>query len=219
QRPEFTGPKTTDPGKNGFPGRLPPVDVGSSETCRFCNKSLNDGTYDWVVESVQRHSSFEKFETGAQPDVETMADEATRFRSLQPTELLTVVAGVLMADGQLTESEKKFLSQLAGHQKVSATQLQECLSAATSVDGNITLPDDQGQLKLFLNALLRAALADGNVCRSERDMLLRITQPIGWSVIDLKQHIGRIRRDMYHEAKRSLKQSKKTKSRSSGIAT
>ncbi|MDA1232978.1 MAG: hypothetical protein O2856_19605, partial [Planctomycetota bacterium] len=23
QRPEFTGPKTTDPGKNGFPGRLP----------------------------------------------------------------------------------------------------------------------------------------------------------------------------------------------------
>jgi hypothetical protein len=198
-----------------------PIDTGSTETCRFCDAALNAGGYEWVMESLKQHDPFEPISLPAQKIVELPDDPATvpssnrRNRTLpvgiHASEVLTVVAGLLLVDGEFGEHEKRFLSQLAARQKIPAEQLKQCLAAARLANHGqgIKPPTSEAHVLFLMQELFRAAFSDGKVSEAEFDFLLRMSAPLRWSRIDLKQAISRTRRDLLQEVAGTRKRVKK----------
>ena len=56
-----------------------------------------------------------------------------------------------------------------------------------------------------MDHLVRAALVDGKVTRSEHELLLMAGEQIGWSDADLKMATARIRRELYQQARQIIK--------------
>jgi uncharacterized tellurite resistance protein B-like protein len=179
------------------------INVAGSASCRFCNKSLNDGTYDWVVEAVDSHQPF----SDAHLPQSTEESELKGWQlnpqwlsvSLQPLDSLTISARMLLSDGELAKAEKEFLRQLSQRQEISEDRLEECIAAAKSSTDDILLPGDIEQVRLLMKDLMRVAFVDGRVTSGEMKMLKKLSGPLNWSNSDVRQAVGRTRKELVRE--------------------
>lgn len=186
-----------------------PIDVGSTSACGFCGASLNDGVCDWVLEDVRPHNMIADLkredrldhQIGVQGGTERL--EADRF--LNEPELLTALSRILTVDGELHEKERAHIIDLAKRRGVGKEQLTKIFNTATSADIPIRLPENLGQANVFMDHLLRAALVDGKVTRTEFHLLLQTAQQIGWSTADVKMAIARIRKELFQQAKKIIR--------------
>jgi len=187
-----------------------PIDVGSTSACGFCGASLNDGVSDWVLEDVRPHNMIADLRREDRKDHQIEADggterlEADRF--LNEPELLTALSRILAVDGELHKKERDHIINLAERRGVGKEQLKKIFNTATSADIHIRLPENLGQANVFMDHLLRAALVDGKVTRSEFQLLLQTAQQIGWSTADVKMAIARIRKELFQQAKQIMRQ-------------
>jgi hypothetical protein len=60
-----------------------------------------------------------------------------------------------------------------------------------------------------MDHLLRAALVDGKVTRSEERLLLQASEQIGWTSADLKIALARVRRELFQQAKSIIRELRK----------
>lgn len=186
------------------------IDIGRTSNCSYCGAALNDGSGDWILEDVTTHNMMEEIHREDQNDqiiegqggVERL--EADRF--LNEPELLTALARILTVDGELHEKERQHIIALAESRGVAKSRLKTIFATATSNDIPITVPQDRQQANAFMDHLLRAALVDGKVTRSEQDLLLQAGSQIGWSAADLKIALGRNRTELFQQAKRIIRE-------------
>ena len=180
-----------------------PIDVAGADSCTYCGKSLNDGSYDWVVESVNLHRPFSNVRLPQPVEAPKLTGWQLKPQwlsvSLQPLDSLIVSARMLMSDGELAEVEKEFLRGLAECQQIPAERLEECIAAAKSATDEISLPGDTAQARLLMQDLMRVAFVDGRVTRHELAMLRKISGPLNWSDADVRQAIGRTRKELVRE--------------------
>ena len=180
-----------------------PIDVAGADSCTYCDKSLNDGSYDWVVESVDLHQPFSNVRLPQPVEAPKLTGWQLKPQwlsvSLQPLDSLIVSARMLMSDGELAEVEKEFLRGLAECQQIPAERLEECIAAAKSATDEISLPGDTAQARLLMQDLMRVAFVDGRVTRHELAMLRKISGPLNWSTADVRQAIGRTRKELVRE--------------------
>ncbi len=183
-----------------------PIDVGTAQACGFCGSPLNDGTGDWVLEDVGPKNITNSFPTENQKEQLTAdADCLDGDRSLNDPELLTALSRILTVDGELLEKERKHIISLAESRGVPKDRLKTIFATATSRDIPITLPQNLKQANVFMEHLLRAALVDGKVTRSEQKLLLQAGRQIGWSAADLKIALARIRKELYQQARKIVR--------------
>ncbi len=186
------------------------IDIGRASSCSFCGAALNDGSGDWILEDVVTHNTMEEFRREDKSDqmierrggVERL--ETDRF--LNEPELLMALARILTVDGELHEKERQHITALAERRGVSESRLKTIFATATSNEIPITVPEDRQQASSFMEHLLRAALVDGKVTRSEQDLLLQAGSQIGWTAADLKIALGRTRTDLYQQAKKIIRE-------------
>ncbi|MCA9010102.1 MAG: TIM44-like domain-containing protein [Planctomycetaceae bacterium] len=186
------------------------IDIGRASECSFCGAALNDGSGDWILEDVTPHNPMEGFQDEDRRDqviaqqggVERL--ETDRF--LNEPELLTALARILTVDGELHEKERQHINALAERRGVPESRLKTIFATAASNEIPITVPEDRQQANSFMEHLLRAALVDGKVTRSEQDLLLQAGSQIGWTAADLKIALGRTRTDLYQQAKKIIRQ-------------
>ena len=186
------------------------IDIGRTSNCSFCGAALNDGSGDWILEDVTTHDMMEEFRREDENDqiiegqggVERL--EADRF--LNEPELLTALARILTVDGELHEKEQQHIIALAESRGVPKSRLKTIFATATSNDIPITVPQDRQQANAFMDHLLRAALVDGKVTRSEQALLLQAGSQIGWSAADLKIALGRTRTELFQQAKKIIRE-------------
>ena len=183
------------------------IDVAGSAACRFCNKSLNDGTYDWVVEAVDSYQPFSDAHLPQSAEGSDLKGWQLNPQwlsvSLQPLDSLTISARMLLSDGELAEAEQEFLRQLSQRQGISEDRLGECIAAAKSATDEILLPRDIEQARLLMKDLMRVAFVDGQVTSGEMKMLKKLSGPLNWSNSDVRQAIGRTRKELVRELRAS----------------
>ena len=182
-----------------------PIDVGGAQACVFCGSPLNDGSGDWVLEDVGPRNTVDSYRIEDEQEqllqtpgrVERL--EGDRF--LNEPELLTALSRILTVDGELHDKERDHIINLAESRGVSKDRLKTIFATATSKDIPISVPQNLQQANVFMDHLLRAALVDGKVTRSEQKLLLQAGQQVGWSAADLKIALARIRKELYQQAK------------------
>ncbi len=187
-----------------------PIDIGATVACGFCGSPLNDGTGDWVLEDVGPHNMIQDFLKEDQQDnlieqqggVERL--EADRF--LNEPELLTALSRILTVDGKLHEKERQHILDLAESRGVPKERLKAIFATATSREIPIVVPQDRAQATVFMDHLLRAALVDGKVTRSEQALLMKAASQIGWTAADLKMALARIRKELFQQARTIIRE-------------
>jgi Tim44-like domain len=183
------------------------IDVGGSAVCVYCGAVLNDGTTDWVMEDVGPRQFIAEIPHADNP---TTAEHGNQerlesSRLLNSPELLTALCRVLMVDGELHEKERRHLISIARSRDISDSQLKSIFEAAKSDEAAILVPQETGQANHFMDLLIRAALVDGKIKRSEYDLLSTAGQQVGWATADLKVAVARTRRQLYQQARRIIR--------------
>lgn len=183
-----------------------PIDAGRSKACGYCGATLNDGSGDWVLEDVgpQNLPDSIRIEQVAAATAGLTGSGIDRFESdrLQnEPELLAALVKILTIDGQLHEKERAHIIRLAESRGVPKNRLKSIFETAVADDTDVAVPTDPVQGQLFMDHLLRAALVDGKVSRSEFDLLVKAGLQIGWSPADVKMGLARIRKELYQQAK------------------
>lgn len=186
-----------------------PIDVGAARSCGFCGSPLNDGSGDWVLEDVGPRTLVDtnRIDDEQEQLLQTpgVANQLQGNRSLNDPELLTALSRILTVDGELHDKERKHIIDLAASRGVPNDRLKTIFATATSKDIPITLPQNLQQANVFMDHLLHAAMVDGKITRSEHKLLLQTAQQIGWSAADLKIALARIRKELYQQAKKIIR--------------
>lgn len=193
----------------GCQGCGAPIDVGKADVCEFCQSALNDGSTDWVLETVQPYNAMAAFRREESRD-ETLNERGAieRFetdRLLNEPELLAGLARMVAVDGELHATEKEYLTDLARRRGVSTDRLKQIFSTAVADDQPVQLPDGPEQTRLFMDHLIRAALIDGRITRHEEQLLWQVGRQLNWEKADLKYAIARNRTKLYQQAKTVLR--------------
>lgn len=191
-----------------------PIEVGTESMCGFCGTALNDGFRDWVLEDVRPHSMIADLKTEQRQDDQVAllggVERLESDRFLNEPELLTALSRILAVDGELHEKERAHIVAMAESRGVNKQRLKTIFNTASADDVPIQLPEDRRQADLFMDHLLRAALVDGKVTRSEYDLLLQTSEQLGWTRVDLKMAIARNRKELFQQAKQIIRERRRS---------
>lgn len=186
-----------------------PIDVGKTDVCDFCQSPLNDGSNDWVLESVQHYNAMAAYQRDDTRDAtRNQGGDVERLESdrlLNEPDLLAALARMIASDGELHAKEKEYLTDLARRRGVPMDRLKQIFSTATADDQPIQLPQGRAQANTFMDHLIRAALIDGRITRHEQTLLLRVCEQLDWERADLKYAVARNRNKLYQQAKKILR--------------
>lgn len=189
------------------PGCGAPQVAKQDGTCRYCGLPQNDGSADWVLESVSAFSGFAVVLAGApQATPVPAAPRSPKEREA----LLRCVIAIMIADGEMDPREQAQLERMAAKHRVSAERLRELVSQVRA-EGQVSVPqlDDWELRRAFFRALVQMCLADGNVSSSERRILQALTAQLGYKDVDIDLMITRERTELYAASKALLKAGKK----------
>ena len=186
-----------------------PVAIGTDAVCNYCETTLNDGAWDWVLEDVEPFSPVLGYQredwrdaaANLGPGVERLEED----RFVNEPELLVALARMVTVDGLLHDSERQYLAQLAKRRGVSASRLNAILSSVEDSEQPVLLPRNEREAATFVDHLVRAALVDGYITRRERALLVRAADSIGWGETQLNAAIDLSREQLYRQAKKILK--------------
>lgn len=191
-----------------------PIAVSNDAACPFCGTSLNDGRYDWVLESVEPWSSRKQVAPADESHCESKSTSPSRMpghssRELQTELSLAVLATIAAADGQIDASERKSLARLGARRGLSREDVDALLKTAVAGDAELPVPTDSREAADFLRQMVETSLADGNVSSRERKLLRLYARRMKLSDADVKLEIARQRKARFQAAKEFLRQSQR----------
>ncbi len=182
------------------PGCGAPYEGGSTGECEYCGRPLNDGSQDWVLESVERFS--------ASRITAKAVDGIERAALVPPELLLSAMVKAMYADGEVDEKEMKTLSSFAENRNIKSEQLTEIINTVKSGQDTLPAPGNQGEAREILAAMARMVLADGKLTGTEKNLLQTFGESQGLVWADVKLIISQQKAKLYIEAKRVIKESR-----------
>ncbi|MCK5115662.1 MAG: TIM44-like domain-containing protein [Candidatus Aegiribacteria sp.] len=178
-----------------------PYEGGPTGECEYCGKPLNDGSQNWILESVKRFSA---------PRITTSrAIAVTEPSSLvSPVLLLLSIVKAMYADREVSEKEKKNLLAFALKRQISTEQLREIIETVKSGQDSLPSPGSLAEAREILAAMARMILADGKLTSGEKDLLRTYGKSQGLVWMDVKRIISRQKKFLFKEATKTLKNTK-----------
>lgn len=195
-----------------------PIEPGQSGECGYCSTPLNDGSQDWVLEQVARYDPVHAWSTEDRRDDALarrgITERLETDRLLNEPELLSALSMILAADGELHAKEREYITDLATRRGVPKDRLKQIFASAQAKDSRLTLPEDDRQARVLMDHLIRGALIDGRITRSEQKLLNQAAAQLGWSRADFNMALARCKRELYQQAKQIIRQHRKRPPRS-----
>lgn len=182
------------------PGCGAPYEGGSTGECEYCGKPLNDGSQDWVLDSVNRFS--------ASRITAKAVDGIERAALVPPELLLSAMVNAMYADGEVDNKEMKTLSSFAAERHISEEQLNEIIDTVKSGQDTLPTPSNQREAREILAAMSKMVLADGKLSGNEKNLLQTFGESQGLVWADVKLIISQQKSQLYIEAKRAIKETK-----------
>jgi len=104
-------------------------------------------------------------------------------------DLRNVIAFALI-DGKLDEGEKRFIDALRVKLGIGDQEFRQLCDQIQQEGKKVFLPRDPGQAQQALRLLVEIAQADGQISRTEREMLQRLAQHVGLDLDKLGEMMG-----------------------------
>ena len=182
------------------PGCGAPYEGGSTGECEYCGRPLNDGSQDWVLESVKRFS--------ASRITAKAIDGIERAALVPPELLLSAMVKAMYADGEVDEKEMKTLSSFAEKRSITGEQLTEIINTVKSGEDTLPTPGNQKEAREILAAMSRMVLADGKLTGSEKNLLQTFGESQGLVWAEVKLIISQQKAKLYIEAKKGIRETR-----------
>jgi len=194
------------------PGCGAPETLSTSGACEYCGLPQNDGGSGWVLARVRPFTGAPLVTgTGYASSVARELGIAAlgprvslpRLSPVENEALLACAAAVMRADGHVDPRERMRLVQMAAGRGIPEERLDALTGAAG--DAGACLPEEGDPLRKqeFLRSLVIMCLADGNVSRSERAVIQRLGERLGYGSHDIDRLIRQDRAALYRESRRA----------------
>lgn len=188
----------------GCPNCGAPISVNETGECTYCGASLTNGQFDWVLSAIDRYSPELAHEHAA-----NVTDVRSRSAKVVPetgTELpLTILANVMLIDGNLDDREYRALQRLGARGHLTPEQVDRMIQQARVAEISIPVPDNPQQARSNLDQLIQAVLVDGQISREEIRLVNEYAQRINLSAADVKLAVNRERARAYAAAREELR--------------
>ncbi|MCD4701880.1 MAG: TIM44-like domain-containing protein [Candidatus Aegiribacteria sp.] len=179
------------------PGCGAPYEGGPTGECEYCGRPLNDGSQNWVLESVKRFSASR---------ITSRVIAVTEPSSLVSPELLLLsIVQAMYADGVVSEKEKKNLLAFALKRRITIKQLREIIETVKSGQDSLPSTGSLAEVKEILVAMARMVLADGKLTSGEKNLLQAFGKSQGLVWRDVKRIISHQKESLFKEAKKTIK--------------
>ena len=180
------------------PGCGAPYEGGSTGSCEYCGRPLNDGSQDWVLECVERFSASR---------ITARAVDGIEHAALVPPELiLSSMVKAMYADGEVDDKEMKTLSSFAEKRHITPEELDGIIETVRSDQDTLPSPGNKGEAREILAAMSRMVLADGRLSGGEKNLLQAFGESQGLVWADVKLIISQQKALLYREAKQSIRE-------------
>lgn len=132
--------------------------------------------------------------------LEAVADVRADFKAVFEQGMLSVMAAIVVADGEVAEAERQMVSRIYGEvsgHALSATDLNRAIADAERSHDELvrSLSDLEPMLnsegkELVVRGALMVAMADGHLDDSEGDLVYRLARAIGMTDSHLRGLVG-----------------------------
>lgn len=186
-----------------------PATEKTGSACEYCQTSFVDGSRDWVLEHIGRFSGYPtNYRHERKLETSTAYVPPAKTLTLDPENLLSAVITVMLADDVIDPKEQAALNKLAQRLSYPVESLNSLIAGVRSKGFQAQVPSCPQESKLFMKELVRMALADGNICRRELNLLKSVSSKIGYIDADIDLLVKRVKSELYQEAKKVLRNRK-----------
>lgn len=177
-----------------------PDDGGTGHACGYCGVVLNTGEQDWVLIDVHAGLSDAGYALRKEISHAAASDRGTpQFLTPATSGLLHWVVSTALADGVISPKEERQLERLRKRLSVPEETLQAIVSNQEAPH-----PRDLVEARSWLESMIELALADGQLLRSEMQLLERVAAHVGYSKYDVRQLVKERRGALYRESRAQL---------------
>ena len=162
---------------------------GFTNFCKYCNTLLNDENNTWVLQKVvtEKHPEYKKLI--AESSKSTGPSESDKDDSISATELITVLAQIMVADKKADIEELTILKKIAQKHSVSDQKVNSIVKNLQSGMIFIPTPENGIKAKNLLSAAIKMAMADGTIDENERKLLFSLGRHLGFKEATVKNSI------------------------------
>jgi len=195
------------------PGCGAPETKNSTERCEYCQLALNDGSSGWVLKEILPFRGYAPTATRTTAK-ELTADEPeifTDLHSVDRDDLLSCAASIMLADGAVDGKELEQYNSIGKQLGADFNHLQKILAGVQNHEINVSLPKNGVAAQTLLQTIIRMALADGKIDRTERKTIRTMATQLGYIDMDVDMMIKRERGAMFREARGVLRDAKRTR--------
>jgi uncharacterized tellurite resistance protein B-like protein/ribosomal protein S27AE len=162
---------------------------GFTNTCMYCNTVLNDENNTWVLQRVvtEKHPEYKKLLAEASKC--SKQSDFNKNASMSDTEIITVLAQIMIADKKVDIEELTLLKKMARKHAVSDEQVNSIVKNLHN--GMIFIPTPEGgmQARNLLSSAVEMAIADGRIDENERKLLFSLGKHLGLKDETIKNSI------------------------------
>jgi uncharacterized tellurite resistance protein B-like protein len=184
------------------PGCGAPYEGGDSGACDYCGRPLNDGSQEWVLESIAPFSASR---------ITGESVSAIRRAALVPPDLiLASMISAMYADGEVDEKEMESLRKFSEARKIPDEQLNAIIETVKSGAGTLPTPSNPSEAREIMGAMARMVMADGKLSSGEQNLLQAFGDSQGMTWADVKLLLAQQKAVLFAEAKEAIRTQKQT---------
>jgi uncharacterized tellurite resistance protein B-like protein len=119
--------------------------------------------------------------------------------------LLSWMTLMSVADGNVSREEMEMLLGTARRHNIPRERVDEMIRAGLQSRLDAAEPASQAESRIWIRAMARSALADGNLTRQEKSLLRTVGGKLGLVEYDIDAMLNETRSQMYRDAKEALR--------------
>ncbi len=184
---------------------------GTSRQCVYCGTSLVDADAGWsLAQMTTRNEAAGKLVLDRLRAAPSGPAPAGPSAALPPAAagLLAWAARVAASDGVVDPKERAALVALAERNRIPAERVDEIVRDALTPGTEAPEPQSVDDARVWLEAAVRAAVADGVVTPEEFALLRRLGEPARMSPADVRILMNRVKAQAYMEARAAIQRAK-----------
>ncbi|QDT37813.1 TIM44-like domain-containing protein [Stratiformator vulcanicus] len=165
-----------------------PLELGHAAQCGFCGAVLNDGQHGWILAGIEPYTATDSFRQVRQ--LQKSADSLA-LPIVDPAAMFSLATQIVMADDELSSTERKALVALGKKHGLSREKMQALSNEAVRAkqDGeqsHFNRHTDRQEGRAILEILVDLALSDGIISRGESRLLAHLAESMGFSAADAR---------------------------------
>ena len=156
-------------------------------SCEYCGSVLNEGTKNWILDSVTLERNAEYLEAINRPKKKISDEQCLSSEQRSAKDMVAITTQILLADGVADPNEVKLLKKIAGSYGMTSEEVNSIINSVKEGIVHIPAPANAKQAWELLLHATRMALADGHIDEDEERSLVNIAKHIGYTEMDIKR--------------------------------